>query len=32
MLYVDATNTPAVHLYESMGFTVDHVDRVYSPA
>jgi mycothiol synthase len=32
MLYVDATNTPAVRLYESMGFTVDHTDRAYSRA
>jgi mycothiol synthase len=29
MLYVEATNTPAVHLYQRMGFTVHHVDRVY---
>jgi mycothiol synthase len=32
MLYVDGTNTPARRLYESMGFTIDHTDRVYSPA
>jgi mycothiol synthase len=29
MLYVDADNHGALHLYESMGFTVDHVDRAY---
>ncbi|HEX9968817.1 MAG TPA: GNAT family N-acetyltransferase, partial [Acidimicrobiales bacterium] len=29
MLYVDAANAPAVHLYEDMGFAVDHVDRAY---
>lgn len=33
MLYADATNTPALRLYESLGFTVHHVDRIYeSPA
>jgi mycothiol synthase len=32
MLYVDGTNTPARKLYESMGFTIDHTDRVYSVA
>jgi mycothiol synthase len=30
MLYVDADNAPGLHLYESLGFTVDHVDRAYT--
>jgi mycothiol synthase len=29
MLYVDESNTGAVHLYEGLGFTVDHLDRAY---
>jgi mycothiol synthase len=29
MLYVDRDNAPAVRLYESMGFSVDHVDQAY---
>ncbi len=30
MLYVDGDNLPALHLYEDLGFTVDHVDRAYT--
>jgi mycothiol synthase len=29
MLYATGSNTAAVKLYESLGFTVDHVDRSY---
>lgn len=29
MLYVDATNAPALALYDSLDFSVDHVDRAY---
>ncbi len=30
MLYVDATNVPAVKLYVGLGFTVNHIDRAYT--
>jgi mycothiol synthase len=30
MLYVDATNRPAVKLYHDLGFEIDHTDRAYS--
>jgi mycothiol synthase len=30
MLYVDATNKPAVKLYVDLGFTVNHIDRAYT--
>jgi mycothiol synthase len=29
MLYVDATNRPALKLYIDLGFTIDHLDRAY---
>lgn len=32
MLYVDATNAAARHLYAKLGFTLHHVDRVYDRA
>ena len=30
MLYVDATNVPALKLYVELGFTVNHIDRAYT--
>ena len=30
-LYVDADNAPALKLYESLGFAVATVDRMYAP-
>ncbi len=32
MLYVDAANTGAMSMYDHLGFTTHHLDRVYSPA
>jgi mycothiol synthase len=29
MLYVDAANTGALHMYESLGFTIHHSDRAF---
>jgi ribosomal protein S18 acetylase RimI-like enzyme len=29
MLYVDATNAPAIKLYVDLGFTINHIDRAY---
>jgi mycothiol synthase len=29
MLYVDASNRPAVKLYVDLGFEIDHIDRAY---
>ena len=31
MLYVEATNTPAIRLYERMGFVLHHSDAAYAP-
>ena len=30
MLYVDASNAPAVKLYIDLGFTLNHIDRAYT--
>lgn len=30
MLYVDATNAPAIKLYVDLGFTINHIDRAYT--
>ncbi len=30
MLYVDATNVPALKLYVGLGFAVNHIDRAYT--
>jgi ribosomal protein S18 acetylase RimI-like enzyme len=30
MLFVDASNTPAIGLYKALGFTVSRVDRAYA--
>lgn len=30
MLYVETTNLAALHLYEELGFTVDHIHRAYT--
>jgi mycothiol synthase len=32
MLYVESDNTPAVQLYERLGFSVHHADAAYGPA
>ncbi|MDA8359551.1 MAG: mycothiol synthase [Actinomycetota bacterium] len=30
MLYVDASNSPARHMYEGLGFTLHHADRIFT--